>query len=98
MWDEVTVAYGEAFVGICTGAKKAPKSQDTNNGRRTEPGIRGRKFDRSVTVFIISTWRCYVMLPFLSTVSCIINTLHLRIASCSSLHFVITWKEQVNFL
>jgi hypothetical protein len=49
MWDEVTVAYVEASVGICRGAKKAPKPQDTNNGRKTEAGIRGRKFDRSVT-------------------------------------------------
>jgi hypothetical protein len=61
------VSYGEAFVGIFRGAKAAPKPQDTNNGRKTEPGIGGRKFDRSVTVFIIST-RCYVMLPFLPTV------------------------------
>ena len=79
-------------------AKKATKPQDANKGRRTEHGIRGRKFDRSVTVFIISTWCCHVMLPFLSTVSCIINTLHLRITSCSSLHFIITWKEEVGFL
>jgi len=90
----MTVAYGEASVGICTGAKIP---QDTNNGRKTEPGIGGRKFHRSVTVFIISTW-CYVMLPFLPTVSCIINTLHLRITSCSSFHFIITWKEEVGFL
>jgi len=36
-------------------AKIATKPQDTNNGRRTELGIRDRKNDRSVTVFTTST-------------------------------------------